>query len=196
MATKVVLKQQEPEQAEQLPDATVQLEESAKLLLGLLDERERFLIEQTCEGQQLNQWMYIAGILKRALDTGEHTLPTVDPLWRSWTGGWQTPIVPKQTCPVCTQVFTPQWRGQIYDRTECGAAASRVALASVDTSGRFVPSAIGDEPAEMLKSTIRDSDAGYVPTIAEALDAAQQGLDAAVAERVTARGLGKNSSSQ
>lgn len=186
MATKVVSKSEQPTQVQ---DATLQLTGAAVALLELLDERERFLIEQTCEGQQLEPWMYIVGILKRALDTGEHTLPTVDPLWRSWTGGWKTKIISDAVCPICNKTFTPQWRGQVYDRNECGAAAELGKRSA--PVGEPAAYTVGEEPAEMLKSTVRDADSATVPTFEQTLAEAERELAAAVKERSAAGGLGE-----
>lgn len=162
-------------------------EQAAAELMKLLDERECFLIEQTCEGQQLSRWMYIVGILKRAIDTGEHTLPAVDPLWRSWTT-WETKIIEDSECPVCHKKFTPRWRGQVYDCTECGALAIRTQLAAVAHPDSDRPS-IGEESGEFLKSTIRPADTGNVPTMDEALKDAARALDEAIAEHASPGGL-------
>lgn len=167
-----------------------QLDSSAESLLKLLDERDAFLIQQTCEQQQLRPWMYVVGILKRALDTGDHTLPSVDPMWRTW-GAWTTKVIPDAVCPICNVTFTPRWQGQLYDTNTCGATASRAELAARDTSDRFIPTPVGEEAPEQCKSTVGRSDERGVPTIDEALADAEQALSAALSQQAPSGGLVK-----
>ena len=180
MATKVVTKVIE-ETTPTTPDAT-KLDDAAQLLLAMLEERDNFLIQQTCEGQQLRPWMYIVGILRRALDTGDHTLPAVDPMWRTW-GAWTSKVIPDMVCPVCSKLFTPRWQGQIYDTNECGAAAGRAAMEASRVSRSVLPG-VGDEEATQCKSTIGREPSG-VPTIQEAIRDAGAALEAAVGKQAS-----------
>jgi hypothetical protein len=174
-------------EALQTPDALA-LDAAAALLLAMLEERDTFLIQQTCEQQQLRPWMYVVGIVRRALDTGDHTLPAVDPLWRTW-GAWTQKVIPDVVCPICSKQFTPRWQGQRYDTNECGAAASRAALAVANTSRSALPG-VGDESPEQCKSTIGRDESG-VPTMGEALADAQKALDDAVGKQASPGGLVK-----
>jgi hypothetical protein len=160
------------------------LDAAAELLLGMLEERASFLILQTCEQQQLRPWMYVTGILRRALDTGEHTQPNVDPMWRTW-GAWRTKVLQDSTCSICGKQFTPRWQGQLYDTNECGAVATRrerdAAVAAAPPA--FVPTKVGEESAEQCKSTIGGSGSirdGGADTAGDAISEAHKALSAAV----------------
>ena len=178
-----------PEHLEQSVDA-VALDSAAEMLLGMMEERAAFLILQTCEQQQLRPWMYVVGILRRSLDTGEHTQPNIDPMWRTW-GAWHTKVLQDSTCGICGKLFTPRWQGQLYDTNECGAVASRRNLdAARADSARTVLPGVGDEAPEQCKSTIGRSDVGGVPTIEDAISDAQNALSAAI-EHTSLGGVGQ-----
>jgi len=156
MATRVKL----PKAVEQEPEipksSALELDSAAIILLDTLPAKCQELLREVAAQQAIPEWMLIAGLVLRIFEMGEYTAPSLQPEWVYTTPVVRSAALPEQTCPVCNELFQPRWRGQLYDRSDCGAIAERTRLDRLRAERRNlrVPPPVGFEESSDVRSTI------------------------------------------
>ena len=135
------------------------LNDAAELLIQLLEGRGAEVLREASFMQAIPLWMHLVGLLQKALDTGEHNTPVIDPSWArnnpAAVGYYGETIC---ACG-CNQTFQRRWPGQIYASNECGIRATRLARAGASAPLSRPP--VGQEPRMAPRSTIfKDESAG------------------------------------
>ena len=145
-------------QAADLPPDLDTLNDAAELIINQLEGRGAEILREAAYMQTLPIWMHVVGLLQRAVDTGEHNTPVIDPAW-SRKNSASVGFYGEHSCDCgCGIVFNRRWPGQIYATNECGIRASRAAgLRSPDKLHRY---AVGEEPRMAPRSTIFTDEAG------------------------------------
>jgi hypothetical protein len=135
------------------------LNDAAELLIQLLEGRGAEVLREASFMQAIPLWMHIVGLLQKALDTGEHNTPVIDPSWAR-NNPAAVGYYGETTCACgCNQTFQRRWPGQIYATNECGTRAAKPASPGTPDSLRRY--AVGQEPRMAPRSTIfKDESAG------------------------------------
>lgn len=132
------------------------LEEAANLLVDAMPTQPvRDILREAASAQHIPLWMLVCGLLQKAYDTGEQSAPVLDPLWlhsAPVTMGGYAEVVCR-----CGATFRPRWPGQRFCNVECGVAAyrDRIAADREDHVVELATYAVGQEPADRARSTIR-----------------------------------------
>jgi hypothetical protein len=132
------------------------LEAAATLLVDSLpNETMKSVLKETAANNFVPLWIYIAGLLQRAYDTGEHTAPVLDPIWLR-----SNPAIignsGEGTCPICKETFQRRWPGQETCSVICGntANAARVASEREAHHPQRQTYLVGEEPVGAPRSSV------------------------------------------
>jgi hypothetical protein len=136
------------------------LESAASLIVNAMATPQAIaILRETAEAQFIPLWMLVCGLLQKCYEMGEHSAPILDPLWLrsapTKMGGYA-----EVTCH-CGKLFRPRWPGQEYCGVECGAIANRDRVAA-DRAVKLVELetyAVGEEPLDRARSTVRSGEA-------------------------------------
>lgn len=116
------------------------------------------VLRETAQQLGIPLWMLITGLLQRAYDTGEHTVPVLDPQWTMGNPA-ERPVIADAKCKECQQTYTPRWVGQEYCSAKCGSAAAKSAADRARVQLPLARFKVGEEPEGVAKSTIREAEA-------------------------------------